>query len=258
MWNEKMTSNENIILHQVPRSKACPSLSPFAIKLETFLRAAQIGYTNDFSKPKSVKSKTPWMTIDGEDIADSQFCIEMLLEKMPDKDISAHLSLEEKAVEKGLRSILEDNFYFCISYFRWVEGDLNYLKNKQFGSLPGPAFSHGTTLKIISKNINNQIDGQGIGRHTREEIFSLSDKDLKALSDYLSDKEFMMGEKVCLIDCVLFGFMVILYYGFPDTLDVRALLDDKYVNLKNHMLHMKEKYWPDWDECIHREKKEFM
>ena len=65
----------------------------------------------------------------------------------------------------------------------------------------------------------------------------------------------MMGDKVCLIDCVLFGFMVILYYGFPENLDARGLLDQKYTNLKKHMFNMKDKYWADWDDCVYKEEK---
>ena len=47
-----------------------------------FLRVAGIKYENDFDYPQHpVTSKSPWITINGEDIADSQRIIETLSRK---------------------------------------------------------------------------------------------------------------------------------------------------------------------------------
>ena len=35
---------ETVILHQYPRMQVAPSLSPYALKLETYLRLAKISY----------------------------------------------------------------------------------------------------------------------------------------------------------------------------------------------------------------------
>lgn len=40
--------NDVVILHQVPRGLRAPSASPFALKLETFLRMAKISYQVNF------------------------------------------------------------------------------------------------------------------------------------------------------------------------------------------------------------------
>ena len=60
------------------RATRCPSPSPFPLKLETFLRAHKIPYINDYSEYPSAKGKIPWITIDGQEVADSQACIDFL------------------------------------------------------------------------------------------------------------------------------------------------------------------------------------
>ena len=47
--------------------------------------------------------------------------------------------------------------------------------------------------------------GQGIGRHTREEIRTMGMNDIKTISDYLGEKTFMMGDVPIELDCVVFG-----------------------------------------------------
>jgi hypothetical protein len=43
-----------------PRAKDVLNMSPFPIKLETFLRANDIKYVEDFEYPMSAKGKSPW------------------------------------------------------------------------------------------------------------------------------------------------------------------------------------------------------
>ena len=78
-WNE--AGKDVVVLHQFQRGRFCPNPSPFPIKLETFLRINKIKYVNDFEEPKSDKSKSPWITINGENIADSQLAIKYLTKK---------------------------------------------------------------------------------------------------------------------------------------------------------------------------------
>ena len=75
-WNS--VGKDVVILHQFPRARYCPSPSPYPLKLETFLRAHNIKYINDFSTPMSEKQKSPWITFNGQNVADSQLAMEFL------------------------------------------------------------------------------------------------------------------------------------------------------------------------------------
>lgn len=242
-----------VVLHQFDRARTTPNASPFPIKMETYLRMAGIKYVNDFKQPIGSKGKSPWMTFNGTDMADSQLCMEHLA-KVLDKDMSAHLSPEEKAVARGMRAIIEDHFYFCMVMERWSYIDLDTIRNEVFAPFSGiPSFLVGFFLKRVGKQVKAQAVGQGIGRHTKDEVRAMGMQDMKALSDFLGDKPFMMGDKPTELDCVLFGFTCqILYTMKPDHLYRKALETD-LVNLKEHMLRVKAKYWPDWDDCLYKE-----
>jgi len=71
-----------VVLHMYPRASTSISLSPFVAKLEAFLRVANIKYIVDYSFPNSPETgKSPWITLDGQEIADSQVIVETLAKK---------------------------------------------------------------------------------------------------------------------------------------------------------------------------------
>ena len=107
----KSLNKDVVVLHQIPLWNSPMSLSPFVIKLETFLRMNQISYVSDTKFFTSSKGKTPWITINGKDIADSQLCIEYLNQHFG-IDMSSHLSDEERAVARSMRIMVEDHLFW--------------------------------------------------------------------------------------------------------------------------------------------------
>jgi len=59
----------------------------------------------------SPKGKTPWITYNGLDVSDSQFCIEYL-NKTLNKNICSHLSDEDKAIARAYLSMIENSLYW--------------------------------------------------------------------------------------------------------------------------------------------------
>ena len=245
-WNN--AGKDVVVLHMFPRSRTSPNISPYMVKLETYLRVAGIDYINDFQQPTSSKGKSPWMTFNGRDMADSQHCIEHLGRTL-NKDLSAHLSPVEKATARGMRAVLEDHFYFCLVMSNWVFGDLTFLRDEVFPPFPIPNFMVNLVLKRIRSKLKAQCEGQGIGRHSEEEIGAMGVQDLKAVSDFLGEKTFMMGDKPTELDCVVFGFVASKLFNSKDSDVFYRAIEEQFPNLKAHCLMMKEKYWPDWEEC---------
>ena len=68
---------------------------------------AGIDYKVDMTQPMSSKGKTPWMTFNGTDMADSQMCIEHLCEKIEGIDTEKDLSEEQKAISRATRIMME-------------------------------------------------------------------------------------------------------------------------------------------------------
>ncbi len=76
---EKLSKNK-VILHGMygQGQRQIPTPSPFVLKVETYLRMAKISYEIDKSDIWGPNGKTPWMSINGINISDSQFIIEFL------------------------------------------------------------------------------------------------------------------------------------------------------------------------------------
>lgn len=242
---------DTVILHMFERARHCPSPSPFPIKLETFLRMAEIKYEADFSKPMSAKGKSPWISLNGEDVADSQLAIEHLQRHFGEKaELSRHLSAKEKAEARAMRAVLEDHFYFCAVMDKWVFGKRSDILNNM-APLPGPSFLHNFFLGRVAGNLKKQCEGQGIGRHSPEQIRAMAKEDLKTVSDYLGEeKPFMMGDRPTEIDCVVFGFLTGILYTVTedDEADLPKYVETECANLKAHHDRIKEKYYSDWEE----------
>ena len=238
-----------VLLHQINRGYTVPSLSPFPLKLETYLRMADIKYVNDFESPMSPKGKTPWITINGQDLSDSQLALEYLAKKF-EKDFSIHLSEEEKAIARAFRVMLEERVYWGIALDRWVYQEGKYLTNlAPFGSFPGPLVNF--IIKSVGKNFRKAAFYQGIGRHSKEEVEEMINKDLEAISMYLGNKSFFMGPEPCEVDCTMFGFLSQFIYAMPGCVYTDTVMR-KCPNLIEYHKRMKARFWPDWEDCLHR------
>ena len=111
-WNTAY-GKDVVVLHQFPRARFCPSPSPYPLKLETFLRLHKISYVNDFEEPMSDKSKSPWITINGVNIADSQLIIEYLTDHFK-LEVNPGLDQHALAVSRAFRLLIEQDLYWVL------------------------------------------------------------------------------------------------------------------------------------------------
>jgi len=104
-WKE-----DHIYLVQFPRCGSIVSTSPFAIKLETWLRFTGLPYTNisnDFTIG-SAKGQIPFIELNGRQYADSQAVIDMLKEKYK-VQIDDGLTPRQKAEVRTLKVFIEES-----------------------------------------------------------------------------------------------------------------------------------------------------
>jgi hypothetical protein len=96
--------------------------SPFAIKLETFLRINNLPYVVVFDSFVSPQHRvTPWAEYDGVIYEDIDEAISAISTKT-NADMDSHLTLEQKAVGRSLQAMLEHHLYWTILMDRWVYG----------------------------------------------------------------------------------------------------------------------------------------
>lgn len=246
-WNE---AGENVpVIHILPRGYTCPNASPFPLKLETYLRMRDVKYEVDTEHPMGPKSKVPWITLNGKDIADSQLALEALM-KARNEEIDSHLSSQEKAIARAFMILNEDRFYWIMASDRFQPENVKFMNTFQ-PPMPGmPGFLQGAMTKYIQRGIRKQTYNHGIGRHTWEEMKQFGLDDLKAFSEQLGNKPFFMGTEPSLLDASMFGMLVQILYCTKEDNFMRMKIKEDLVNLEGFVERMKEKYWPDWNENL--------
>ena len=102
--------------------------------------------------------------------------------------------------------MLEDDLHWAVMWSRWSQPhNWPAMKDAIFGALP--PFLRDVVAGFARRQMRKQIRGQGLGRNTEDEIFHLGKQDLGALSDYLADKPFFMGDEPTTLDASAFGFL---------------------------------------------------
>jgi len=217
----------------------CPS--PLCMKLETYLRMTGLPYqvAANANVLKAPKKKLPYITDDGRTIADSGFIIDYLKETYGDP-LDSRLSVKQKATMLGMRRLIEEHLYWIAFYFRWAD-DANWeiIKPIFFGDVPMPMRL--VVPALVRRSSMRDLYGQGIGRHSREEVIALGQSNIRALSDFLSDQPYLMGDEPTSLDAVAYGMLSNLIEAEIDSpLKDFALGFD---NLVAYFGRMRDRYW---------------
>ena len=184
-----------------------PDPSPFCMKVETFLKMARLEYENvEINDPrKGPKGKLPFIR-DGETvIGDSSLIINYLLDKYK-PDIDKQLNAQQAAVGYCVTRMLEEHFYWIVVYSRWIDDRCwPGVRDMLFASVPQSLRS--IVAGFFRHRVKRTLFGQGIGRHTPNEIYELGREDLQAVSDILDDNDFIQGERPSSFDCSVHAFI---------------------------------------------------
>lgn len=108
-----------VYLIQFPRPGCIPSVSPFSLKLETWLRIVGLNYqniNNNFTL-KSERGQVPFIEVNGRQIADSNLIIQELIKTFNLK-IDQHLSEKDVAKFNVYTAFLEDSLFWSVVFFR--------------------------------------------------------------------------------------------------------------------------------------------
>lgn len=194
-----------LLLHQPKGGWGEPSMSPFCMKLECYLRMAEIPFeTRPPDMRRAPKGKIPYVDVDGVLMGDSQLIIEMLVAKHGDR-LDHALSREQRATARMVRRAIEEATYFVGVYTRWSDPSGFAIVKPAFGNiLPGPL---AMLLPFVRRRVVNALHAQGVGRHTHEDIHAMGAADWSAISDLLGEQPYFFGERPTSLDAVLFGFV---------------------------------------------------
>lgn len=202
-------------LYQPKRAFGLPCPSAFCVKLETYLRMADIPYELAEGDPRSApKGKVPWIEDAGHVLGDSAFVIDYLKQKHGDS-LDGRLSPRQQAEGHAVRRMLEDNLYFISSYSKWADDDSFAIYAAElFAGMPAEQLEY--VPPMVRKKALEKFDSQGIGRHNDQEIYALGIQDIEAFATLLGDAPFLFGDQPTSFDASAFGVIGNLKDGpFP-------------------------------------------
>jgi glutathione S-transferase len=196
-----------LVVHQIPGGWGLPSVGPFSLKLETYLRMVGIPYRSvaDATPFRGPKRKLPWIEHEGRRIGDSGFIIEYLEQRFG-CDPDAALAAGQRATSLALRRLLEESLYWTLVYDRWlVEENWPLTRAVVLGLVP--PLLRPVVGPMARRGVRRQLEQQGTGRHTRDEIHAIGRRDIDAVADHLADRPFLMGDAPTGIDAVAYGLL---------------------------------------------------
>lgn len=173
-----------------------PDASPFVSKAEILLKMAGVPYQKakaNFSK--APKGKIPYIEADGKLIGDS-FFIRHYLEEKHGANFDKTLTADKRGIAHAFQTMCEEHLYWAIVNARWMDRE-NFEKGPKTYFDDAPAPLRPFVIAAVKRSVKRSMKGQGFGRHTGDEIETLAKRDLDALSAYLADKPFLLGDEPC-------------------------------------------------------------
>lgn len=146
-----------------------PDMSPFAVKLELYLRMTGAKFETAVGDPRRApKGKLPYI-IDHDNgkklVTDTVHILEYLKRQYGDP-LDAHLNPEQRAISEAFRGLIEQHFYFVLAYLRWWnDEDFSYYRGcvENFArKLSVPGFAIPLATWKARRDIRNQLWQQGI------------------------------------------------------------------------------------------------
>ena len=182
--------------------------SPFCMKVEAFLRLVNLPYEAvTLPDPrKSPKGKLPFIEDNGRRVSDSSLILDYLIEQYALK-IDESLTDNQRSQSLALQRLLEEHLYWVIVYSRWIEeAGWQQVKSSYFSSLP--ALLKAVVPAMLKRTVKQALYAQGLGRHSRDEIYHFGIKDLEVIRIQLEQHPFLLDTvSASSIDAIGYSFM---------------------------------------------------
>ena len=236
-----------IKLYQFRPFWGLPNASPFCMKAETYLRFREVEFEAIACNPRQSPSKQiPFIVIeelgDSLTITDSEKIISYF-ESRQEKPMDAGLTAQQKATAYLIRSKVEEELYWQITYMRWgdPQGWAVFLPDlkKHMEGLKGKVLPW-----IIRRILLRQMSRRGMKAENTEASYAPGIRLLDVLSDMLGKKDFFLGKDIRTLDMSVYAFLAnIIDQPHPNLIQNHARGLD---NLVAYCERIKQLIWNDW------------
>ena len=204
---------ENLQVFVFPAAWGLPTTGPFALKLEAWLRLAEIPYERvvEGDPRKGPKGKNPWIELDGARMGDSGLIIERLASRSG-RDLDDWLDHEQRAVALAVTRMVEEHLHQVLEYELFVH-DEGFAAMRRLIAEMAPKLVASLVAKSMRKHFKSQLFARGIGRHDPAEIAKQGRADLDAVAAVLGDRRWLFGDRPTVADCAVFGQLAPLVFA---------------------------------------------
>jgi glutathione S-transferase len=195
-----------ITFHTFAGRYGLESLSPFCMKAEVYLKLRKLEYERKSGGDprKAPKQKLPMIEDDATIVCDSTAIIDYL-EKKAKHPLDEGLSEQDWARARFIQRTFEEGLYFVALWSRWAEDDGWNVTKTFFDAIPGAV--RWAIVPMARKKVIASTHAQGTGRHSREEIYEIGKRDLRAFATLLGDAKYVLGDRVRTVDCTAYAFL---------------------------------------------------
>lgn len=200
-----------ITLYTAPSRWGLASVSPACMELETWLQIAELPYQTALATAQDLAQapygKIPFIEEAGQKWGDTALIIERFRQTQG-VDLEAGLSQADRAIALAFRRLIKEHLYWGGIAIRYRdEENWQDYQNLVLTLVP----SHWSKAQSVAfaekfrQSILQQMTQQGLGRLSDADLYQLIAADLQALSDFLADKPFFMGDRPTTLDATAYG-----------------------------------------------------
>lgn len=191
-----------------------PDISPYVTKLIFYMKICKIPFeykSQDLARldEDAPHGKLPYIIDDenGKRVADSNVIITYLQQKLGD-NLDGDLTATEKAVALAFDRLIGEHLYYSgVIEPRWRSdaGFETYIPYIVSGAEVGPELRN--ALDAFRTRILAGFDGQGMGRRDSQVVLDFYKVDIDAVSTFLGDKKYFLGDKIHGIDACAYSML---------------------------------------------------
>ncbi|GMS95382.1 hypothetical protein PENTCL1PPCAC_17557, partial [Pristionchus entomophagus] len=236
---EKKWKRDTVYLYQMPGTPTMSSVSPFCVKVESFLRLHKLNYERRyFIVGRGMNGKLPFVEFNGEHISDSQIILRRLV---------FHFKINEYSNEvdsnfgHAITCMADQHTYNLFLHYKVSHNQSNLFKGMMGGVIPDILIDITTPIiaPIVSAMIHRRLH-DGVGRFSDEEYRELTRKDLTIYQNILADKKFLFGDKITTADCSVFGHLGAALYLDQHCHPVYLLKSHQFVPLRQYVERVRD------------------
>ncbi|KAF8373486.1 hypothetical protein PRIPAC_79915 [Pristionchus pacificus] len=234
---EKNWKKDNVYLYQIPGTKSMSSVSPFCIKIETFLRLHQIPFERrDSILNRGENGKVPFIELNGEQTADSNLIIPKLVEHF---HIQEYKNETDANIGHAISSMVDFRTFNIFVHYKTTYSQPIFMKALAAGFVPDKVVELLTPIvgEYLRSEMHRRVN-ETIGIFTDDQFNELAKKDLEVYKGLLGDKKYLFGDKMTTADCTLFGHLSATFYLRQDSFPMRTLSSEKFASLASNCRKM--------------------